>query len=191
MGLAFRTSAAFAAVFTAAMLAAHPAAAVDPLNPNAPCSVFDGAPCTPSYCGVFGPWPCVPSMPSLGQGLRLTIHSRNAETGRTPEGSVGSLRDLYAALRACWEPPPLSESFQGMQMSVRFSFKRTGELVAPPRVTYTMSEADPEARRIYGRAIDAAIERCTPMPFGKNMGAAVAGRPIAIRFVDDRDGNKD
>ncbi len=76
-------------------------------------------------------------------------------------------------------------------MSVRFSFKRTGEPVAAPRVTYTSNEADPETRRIYGRAIDAALERCTPMPFSKEMGAAVAGRPIAIRFVDDRNENKD
>jgi hypothetical protein len=28
------------------------------------------------------------------------------------------------------------------------------------------------------------------MPFSKGMGAAVAGRPIAIRFVDDRNNNK-
>jgi hypothetical protein len=29
------------------------------------------------------------------------------------------------------------------------------------------------------------------MPFSKEMGGAVAGRPIAIRFVDDRNANKD
>jgi hypothetical protein len=171
------------------MLGASHAFAVDPLNPSAPCSVFDGAPCTPSFCGVFGPWPCVPSMPSLGQGLQLTVHTRRgSDTGRAPDGPVNSLRELYAALRACWEPPPLAEAFHGMQMSVRFSFKRTGEPIAPPRVTYTSSDADPETRRIYSRAIDAALERCTPMPFTKEMGAAVAGRPIAIRYVDDRSG---
>jgi hypothetical protein len=125
-------------------------------------------------------------MPSLGQGLQLTIHSRGADAGRAPGGPVNSLRELYSALRACWEPPPLAEAFQGMQMSVRFSFKRSGEPIAAPRVTYTSSEANPETRRIYGRAIDSAIERCTPMPFTKEMGAAVAGRPIAIRYVDDR-----
>jgi hypothetical protein len=189
MGLAYRAG-AFIAV-TAATLAAQPAAAVDPLNPSAPCSVFDSAPCNPSFCGVFGPWPCVPSYPSIGQDRRVTINSRSGETGHPPEGPVNSLRELFAALRACWEPPPLNEAYSGMQMSVRFSFKRTGELVAPPRVTYTTSEADPETKRIYGRAIDAAIERCTPMPFSKEMGAAIAGRPIAIRFVDNRTENKD
>jgi hypothetical protein len=191
MGLAYRTSALLIAAMAGAMLDSHPAAAVDPLNPSSPCSVFDHAPCTPSFCGVFGPWPCVPVLPPLGQGLRLTVHSRSTESGRAPEGPVNSLRELYAALRACWEPPPLQEAFRGMQMSVRFSFKRTGEIVAAPRVTYTSSEADPETRLIYGRAIDAALERCTPMPFSNEMGAAIAGRPIAIRFIDDRNENKD
>ena len=119
------------AVLAGAAFGTHPAAAVDPLNPNAPCSVFDGVPCNPSFCSVYGPWPCVPSYPSIGQDRRLTIHARSSEAGRAPEGPVNSIRDLFAALRACWEPPPLNESRPGMQMSVRFSFKRTGELVAP------------------------------------------------------------
>ena len=32
----------------------------------------------------------------------------------------------------------------------------------------------------------AALERCSPMPFTKGMAGAIAGRPIAIRFIDDR-----
>ncbi|MPZ38112.1 MAG: hypothetical protein GEU95_08600 [Rhizobiales bacterium] len=186
MRSACRTGVLFIAIMTPAMLDSYPAAAVDPLDLAAPCSVFDAAPCTPSFCGVFEPWPCIPSLPSIGQGLRVTIASRITEGGSAPKGPVNSLRELYAALRACWEPPPLQEVSHGMQMSVRFSFKRTGEIVAPPRVTYTSSDADPETRRIYGRAIDAALERCTPMPFSEKMGAAIAGRPISIRFIDNR-----
>ena len=131
--------------------------------------------------------PAIRTLPPLGQSLRLTIHSRSVDGGRAPEGPINSLRELYAALRACWEPPPRGEALRGMQMSVRFSFKQNGEMVAAPRVTYTSGEADAETRRIYSRAVDAAIGRCTPMPFSKEMGAAVAGRPIAIRFVDDRE----
>jgi hypothetical protein len=36
-------------------------------------------------------------------------------------------------------------------------------------------------------AITAALERCTPLPFTDGLGGAVAGRPIAIRFVDNRE----
>jgi hypothetical protein len=41
-------------------------------------------------------------------------------------------------------------------------------------------------RDVYREAIDAALKRCTPLHFTDGMGGAVAGRPIAIRFVDDR-----
>lgn len=175
-----------------AMVDSHPAAAVDPLNPSAPCSVFDRAPCTPAFCGVYGHWPCVPLQPSLPQGLLLTIKSSDVtDGGKAPEGPVNSIRDLFAALRGCWEPPPLDEALHGMQMSVRFSFKRSGEPIATPRVTYTSHEADQDTRQIYRHAIDAALERCTPMPFTQGMGGAIAGQPIAIRFVDDRDDSKD
>jgi hypothetical protein len=34
--------------------------------------------------------------------------------------------------------------------------------------------------------VDATLERCTPLHFTTRMGNAVAGRPIAIRFVDNR-----
>jgi hypothetical protein len=186
MGLLLRADAICILAVTGALLDARPAFAVDPLNPSAPCSVFDAAPCNPSFCGVFGPWPCVPVLPPIGQGLLVTVASRIGEGGLVPEGPINSLHELFEALRRCWEPPPLQQAVPGMQMSVRFSFKRTGELVAPPRVTYTDSKADPETRRSYGRAIDAALERCTPMPFSERMGAAIAGRPIAVRFVDDR-----
>ena len=35
-------------------------------------------------------------------------------------------------------------------------------------------------------AVNAAIARCVPLHFSDGMGGAVAGRPIAIRFVDNR-----
>lgn len=187
MGLVGRASAMLVAVATGAMFDIHSASAGSaPLNPSAPCSVFDSGPCTPSFCGVFDAWPCVPSLPSTGQGLRITVADRSSRPGRAPQEPVNTLQDLGAALRACWEPPPLDEAFPGMEMSVHLSFKRSGEIFAPPRVTYANKKADPETRRRYRRAIDAAIERCTPMPFTDSMGGAIAGRPIAVRFTDDR-----
>lgn len=186
MGLACRTSAIVIAAVTGAMFGVHAAIAASPLDPSAPCSVFDSTPCTPSYCGVFGPWPCVPARPSIGEGLRITVAERMADGSRAPKGPVNTLRELRVALQACWEPPPLEAAFPAMEMSVRFSFKRTGDIIAAPRVTYINSDADAETKRIYRQAIDAALRRCTPMPFSEKMGAAIAGRPISIRFIDNR-----
>ena len=42
------------------------------------------------------------------------------------------------------------------------------------------------ARDVYRDAVNAALGRCTPLHLSDRMGRAVAGRPIALRFVDNR-----
>jgi hypothetical protein len=59
-------------------------------------------------------------------------------------------------------------------------------VIAPPRVTYKATTRPSEVRNVYREAVNATISRCTPLHLSKAMGGAVAGRPIAIRFVDDR-----
>jgi len=71
-------------------------------------------------------------------------------------------------------------------MSVRFSFKRTGEMVAPPFVTYTTPGTQAETKQVYRSAINDALARCAPLHFSKRFSVAIAGRPISIRYVDDR-----
>jgi hypothetical protein len=80
-----------------------------------------------------------------------------------------------------------------MQYTIRFALKRDGEMIAPARVTYASHDASPEVRDVYRDAVNATIARCTPFRLSKGMGGPVAGRPIAIRFVDDRtiDNGKD
>ena len=169
------------------------ALALAALVPSAPayaqCSVFDRHPCASSACSVFRRGPCIPDFGyPIGQDLRLTIESRNAESERPPEPGhdLNTLRDVFAALRACWIPPAKEDARPGMQLSVRFSFKRNGELIGEPRVTYVSRDAPEETRKVYRDAVTAALARCTPMPFTKGLGGALAGRPIAIRFTDNR-----
>jgi len=168
------------------------------------CSVFHRGPCFPEF------------LPPIGQDLRLTIvstddndpankKSGDADTGaadakRADESNKDSevadnaagdhaldtIRALFAALRQCWVPPPKNEARHGMEYTIRFAFKRDGEIVAPPRMTYASHDAPAEVRTIYRDAIDAALKRCAPLHFSEGMGGAVAGRPIAIRFVDER-----
>lgn len=70
---------------------------------------------------------------------------------------------------------------------VRFSFKRTGEIIAAPRVTYATAGVQGDTRAIYLKAINASLSACTPLKFTGGLGGALAGRPIAIRYVDNRD----
>lgn len=104
---------------------------------------------------------------------------------------LDSIKDMFAVLRGCWVPPPKDAARHGMEYTIRFSFKRDGDMIAPPRMTYFSHDAPAEVRDLYRNAIDAALKRCTPLHFSEGMGGAVAGRPIAIRFVDQRTIDKD
>ena len=71
-------------------------------------------------------------------------------------------------------------------MSVRFSFKRSGEMIGPPRVTYATAGVAGDVRDTYLKAINASLDACLPLKFTGGLGGALAGRPIAIRYVDNR-----
>jgi hypothetical protein len=162
---------------------------------HAPCSVLDGQPCTPSFCSVFNDGPCIPEIDyPYGQNLQLTIESvppqDQAAKYRKPDHDLDTIGDLFAALRSCWSPPPADIAREGMQMSVRFSFKRTGEIIATPRVTYATAGAPADTRAAYLKAINASLESCMPLKFTSGLGGSLAGRPIAIRYVDNRDSAK-
>jgi hypothetical protein len=175
-------------------------------TPQSQCSVLSGRPCHPSFCGVFHGGPCMPYyLPPIGEDLRLTIVSADdgppdntagaaksdqAGSENADDHALDSIGAMFAALRACWVPPPKDEARHGMEYTVRFAFKRDGEIVAPPRVTYASHDAPADVRDVYRDAVNAALKRCTPLHFSDGMGGAIAGRPIAIRFVDIRTSDK-
>ena len=159
---------------------------------HAPCSVLDNRPCTPSYCSVFNHGPCIPEIDyPYGENLQLTIQSvppeADAAKYRKPDHDLDNIGDLFAALRSCWSPPPADSAREGMQMAVRFSFKRTGEIIATPRLTFATSGVPAETRATYLKAINASLNACVPLKFTGGLGGALAGRPIAIRYVDNRE----
>lgn len=124
----------------------------------------------------------------LPESLILTISSKDIEAGVAPAPgkTIDTIDALFDALRQCWEPPANSKGKPGTQMTVRFSYKRSGELMGPPRVTYTTPGTQPAVKDVYRNAITASLDRCGPMRFTKTFGAAIAGNPISIRYVDDR-----
>lgn len=177
--------------------ALRPAAAQErrPPDPSpfahVPCSVFDNRPCTPSVCSVLEEGPCFPEMDyPIGENLQVTVESRppdkDAARYRMPEHDLDTIGDLFRALRACWTPPPQDAAREGMQMAVKFSFRRNGTLIAPPRLTYATPGATSQVRDTYRRAIDDSLAHCAPLTFSKGLGGAIAGRPILVRYVDNR-----
>jgi hypothetical protein len=157
-----------------------------------PCSVLDGRPCTPTYCSVFNHGPCIPEIDyPYGENLQLTIQAvpakQDEDKYRKPDHNLDSIGDLFAALRSCWSPPPAEAAREGMQMSVRFSFKRSGEMIAAPRLTFATAGVSADTRATYLKAINASLDACLPLKFTGGLGGALAGRPIAIRYVDNRE----
>ena len=152
---------------------------------HAPCSVLDGEPCTPSFCSVFNHGPCIPEIDyPIDENLQLTIESvpsrDEAAKYQKPDHDLATIGDLFAALRSCWSPPPSDIARPG-------SFKRSGEIIAVPRMTYATAGAPADVRATYLKAINASLDACVPLKFTGGLGGALAGRPIAIRYVDNRD----
>jgi hypothetical protein len=172
---------------------ARPRHQINPLPfSTTPCSVLDNRPCTPSFCSVFNHGPCIPDIDyPYGQNLQLTVQSvpsrDDAAKYQKPDHDLDNIGDLFAALRSCWTPPPADAAREGMQMSVRFSFKRDGELIGAPRMTYATADVPADVRDTYVKAINASLDSCLPLKFTGGLGGALAGRPIAIRYVDNRE----
>lgn len=162
---------------------------------HAPCSVLSRRPCTPSFCSVFNRGPCIPEIDyPYGENLQLTVESvpsqDEAAKYQRPDHDLDNIGDLFAALRSCWTPPKAQDAKEGMQMTVRFSFKRSGDMIGPPRVTYATAGAPADVRGTYFKAINASLDACMPLKFTGGLGGAVAGRPIAVRYVDNREFDK-
>jgi hypothetical protein len=162
---------------------------------HAPCSVLSGRPCTPYFCSVFNRGPCIPEIDyPYGENLQLTIQSVPPKDDEAkyqkPDHDLDNIGDLFAALRSCWTPPSAEAAKEGMQMTVRFSFKRSGDMIGAPRMTFATEGAPADVRNTYLKAINASLDACVPLKFTGALGGALAGRPIAIRYVDNRELDK-
>ena len=162
---------------------------------QSPCSVLDHRPCTPSFCSVFNHGPCIPDIIyPYGENLQLTVQTVPAKEDegkyQRPDHDLNTIGDLFAQLRSCWSPPPEDQAREGMQMSVSFSLKRSGELIGPPRLTFATRGASADNRSTYLKAINDSLNACLPLKFTNALGGALAGRPLMIRYVDNRELNQ-
>lgn len=120
--------------------------------------------------------------PTLPETLRGTVRPQeNPSSVRR----IDTIQEVFQALRACWRAPAGS-GLSGQEITVRLSFKRNGEVLGKPRITYYKPGTQEDLREPFTRAVREAFERCTPLPFTESFGAAIAGRVFAIRFVDAR-----
>jgi hypothetical protein len=112
------------------------------------------------------------SVSIVGSGAR-------AQSSNKP---INTVREVRAALRACWVPPSIGAARVNMAISVRMSFKQNGELLGIPLITYTSLGISEDERQAYRAALDEALARCAPLPFSDAFGSVIAGRPINVRL---------
>ncbi len=89
------------------------------------------------------------------------------------------LADVGPAIRACWRPPAASA---GMELTLVFSFKRSGEILGAPRISFAKLHGDQEMQKQFVASALNALGACTPLKLTTALGAAMAGRPFAMLF---------
>jgi hypothetical protein len=121
-------------------------------------------------------------------GGALAIAALSADTAaQNAQAPINTVNGLEAALLACWVPPPLDQSRPGTQITVLLTFKRSGELFGQPRITFVSPEASEDQRSAYRAAVAEMLKRCASLPFTESFGNGMAGAPMSMRFVDDRE----
>ena len=71
---------------------------------------------------------------------------------------------------------------QILEVTVRLAFSRTGAVIGEPRVAYIRAPAQAGLHEKIAASVLAAIRACTPLPFTASLGAAIAGRILAIHI---------
>jgi hypothetical protein len=120
-----------------------------------------------------------------GAALAIAVAATSA-AAQKPQAPLNTLKDIGAALQACWVPPPMDQARPGMQITVLMSFRRNGELFGQPRITFESAGASDDERLAYRIAVAQMLQRCAPLPFTEALGNAMAGRPFRMRLIDER-----
>ena len=118
--------------------------------------------------------------------ILASVALANGALAQKPQAPLNTLKAIGLALQVCWVPPPLDQSHPGMQITVMVSFKRNGEVLGQPKITFESVGASDDERLAYRIAVAQMLKRCTPLQFTEALGNAVAGRPFTMRFIDDR-----
>src|ERR1700722_2066271 len=119
--------------------------------------------------------------PSIWFAAALLLASSSIASAQSGPDRVDNLRDMFARLESCWQPPPVSRA-NPVDITVIFSFDRDGNIFGRPKITYESDQATDNDRLLYRIAVMEALQRCTPMPFTESMAGAAAGRPFTILF---------
>jgi len=108
-----------------------------------------------------------------------------AQAQQASKAQLDTLEDVKRAIQHCWRWPPARAIRNGMELTVRLSFRRNGEIFGA-RVTHQSRDVSNDEQFAYYRALVLMMKRCSPLPVTPALGDAIAGRPFFFRFHDTR-----
>jgi hypothetical protein len=91
---------------------------------------------------------------------------------------VTRVHGIATGIAACWRPPHDDD-----QVTVRASFTREGAVIGEPRIVFVQSSGGRADDPVLADSMKAAIRDCTPLRFSAQLGSAIAGQVLDIRFI--------
>jgi hypothetical protein len=91
---------------------------------------------------------------------------------------VARVHGIATGLAACWRP-----AHDDDQVTVRMSFTRDGAVIGEPRIVYARSSGGAADDSGLAQSMLTAVRDCTPLHFSAQLGSAIAGQVLDIRFV--------
>ncbi len=91
---------------------------------------------------------------------------------------VAGVHGIATGIAACWRPPHAKD-----QVTVRLSFTREGAVIDEPRIVFVHSTGGRAGDSALAQSMLKAIGACTPLHFSGELGSAIAGQVLDIRFI--------
>ena len=91
---------------------------------------------------------------------------------------VARVHGIATGIAACWRPLHDDD-----QVTVRVSFTRGGAVIGEPRIVFVQSSGGRSDDPALTHSIVTAIRNCTPLHFSAQLGSAIAGQVLDIRFI--------
>lgn len=110
----------------------------------------------------------------LALGSPVALHGRSGDLVSaevSAQTQLDTLKQVFARVSQCWQPPELPSGSSGMQITVLVSFKRSGEILGRPKITFETPTASDEVRLVYRTAIMQSLQRCTPLSMTDSLAA--------------------
>jgi len=118
------------------------------------------------------------SLSAWGVIASIVIVALGASAVEAQPPVVARVHGIATGIAACWRPPHDDD-----QVTVRLSFTREGAVIGDPRIVYARSSGGAADDAGLAQSMLSAIRECTPLHFSTQLGSAIAGQVLDIRFI--------